>query len=275
MTFDLHLHTNYSDGNWSPQELVDEAHKLGLKTIAITDHDTVDGIEPACLQAVKYGLNIVPAVEISTSYNGKDLHVLGYFINSEDAGFVKLLCDQKEARVNHVQRLAKSAGIDPEFILNFGVKGTIGKAHIAKALVAYGVCSDLNEAYFQYLMPNGKYFQERKFVETKTAVEVLKKSGAIAVLAHPPEKNLENILTELLEAGLAGIEAYHALFGQNTENLLSLARKYNLLVTGGSDCHGPYPPFAPQVGGVNLPDYILQNLSSRVFEHRISVGAGA
>lgn len=273
MTFDLHLHSHFSDGNWSPEELVDEAHNRNLKTIALTDHDTTDGIEHARKHAVQYNMEIIPAVEISTQRQGKDLHVLGYFIDEQNDSLRQLLTEQKNIRVSHVERLAKKAGIDPNFILNFNVKGTIGKAHIAKALVACEAAADLNEAYFEYLMANGKYYQPRNFVDTAHAVKVLNQSGAIAVLAHPPKENLESIIEELKSVGLLGIEAYHALFGQNTESILNLAKKYDLLVTGGSDCHGPYPPFEPQLGGVKMPQFVLDNLSSRVFNQRLSVSA--
>ncbi len=271
MTFDLHLHSHFSDGNWSPEELVDEAHNRNLRTIALTDHDTTDGIEHARKHAVQYNMEIIPAIEISTQRQGKDLHVLGYFIDEQNNSLKQLLAEQKNIRVSHVERLAKKAGIDPDFILNFNVKGTIGKAHIAKALVACEAAVDLNQAYFEYLMPNGKFYQPRNFVDTAHAVKVLNQSGAIAVLAHPPKENLESIIEELKLVGLSGIEAYHALFGQNTEHILDLAKEYDLLVTGGSDCHGPYPPFAPQLGGVKMPQFVLDNLSSRVFNQRLSV----
>lgn len=273
MTFDLHLHSHFSDGNWSPEELVDEAHNRNLKTIALTDHDTTDGIEHARNHAVQYNMEIIPAIEISTQRQGKDLHVLGYFIDEQNSSLRQLLAEQRHIRVSHVERLAKNAGIDPDFILNFNVKGTIGKAHIAKALVACEAAADLNEAYFEYLMAGGKYYQPRNFVDTAHAVKVLNQSGAIAVLAHPPNENLESIIQELKPFGLMGIEAYHALFGHNTESILNLAKKYDLLVTGGSDCHGPYPPFSPQLGGVKMPQFVLDNLASRVFNQRLSVSA--
>lgn len=273
MTFDLHMHSHFSDGNWSPEELVDEANNQGLKTIALTDHDTTDGIAPARVHAAQYGIEVISAVEISTHRKGKELHILGYFVDCENDLLRNLLKDQKEIRVNHVETLAKRAGIDPDFILNFNVKATIGKAHIAKALVACGVAKDLNEAYFEYLMPKGKYFEPRNFVDTAHAVEVLTKSNAIAVLAHPPKDNLEGLIDELKDAGLKGLEAYHALFGHNTERLLALAKKYNLLVTGGSDCHGPFPPFAPQLGGVKMPQFVLDNLTRRVSNQRLGVTA--
>lgn len=273
MTFDLHMHSHFSDGNWSPEELVDEANNQGLETIALTDHDTVCGIAQAKAQAKKYEIEVIPAVEISTQRKGKDIHILGYFIDPENQSLKKLLDEQQEIRVDHVYKLAKSAGIDPAIILNFNVKATIGKAHIAKALVACGVARDLNEAYFEFLMPKGKYFQPRNFVDTKHAVKVLSSSGAIPVLAHPPLDNLDSLIEEFKEVGLRGIEAYHALFGHNTERLLELAKNYDLLVTGGSDCHGPFPPFAPQLGGVKMPQFVLDNLARSVFNQRPGVVA--
>lgn len=273
MTFDLHMHSHFSDGNWSPEELVDEANKQGLATIALTDHDTTDGIARARTHAAKYNIEVIPGIEISTQWNGKDLHILGYFIDENSDGLKKLLQEQKEVRVEHVVKLAKSAGIEPDFILNFNVKATIGKAHIAKALVASGAAKDLNEAYFEYLMPKGRYYKPRNFVDTTRAIKVLSNSGAIAVLAHPPRENLASLIEELKAAGLRGIEAYHALFGHHTENILELAKKHDLLVTGGSDCHGPFPPFAPQLGGVKMPQFVLDNLFGSVFEQRLSITA--
>jgi len=267
------MHSHFSDGNWSPEELIDEAFRQNLKTIALTDHDTTNGIAIAQKYAAQYSIEVIAAVEISTQWQGKDLHILGYYIDKDNRLLKDLLAEQKEIRVNHVIELARDTGIDPEFILNFNVKGTIGKAHIAKALVACGVAKDLNEAYFEYLMPKGKYYKPRNFVDTARAVRVLSKSGAISVLAHPPLENIEPIIRELKESGLLGIEAYHALFGQNTEQILDLAKKYNLLVTGGSDCHGPYPPFAPQLGGVQMPKFVLDNLASCVSNQRLSVSA--
>jgi len=271
MTFDLHMHSHFSDGNWSPEELVEEAHNRNLRTIALTDHDTTDGVVHAQKHATQYNMEVIPAIEISTQRQGQDLHVLGYFIDANNDCLKQLLQEQKNIRVSHVERLAKNAGIDPDFILNFNVKGTIGKAHIAKALVACEAAADLNQAYFEYLMPGGKYYLQRTFVDTAHAVKVLSQSGAVAVLAHPPKEKLKSIIQELKPFGLMGIEAYHALFGQNTEYILNLAKKYDLLVTGGSDCHGPYPGFAPQLGGVNMPQFVLDNLASCVFNQRLGV----
>jgi predicted metal-dependent phosphoesterase TrpH len=274
---DLHLHTHHSDGTWSPRELVEHAAKIGMKHIAITDHDTVAGVAEA-IDAAGARLEVIPAVEINTVYDdaqglGHDVHILGYFIDTANTELEAVLARQKAARAEHVLdciELVSSSGIKITLadVQACAGKGAVGKAHLTEAIVRAGGAEDLTAAYQKYMVRTSPYFAQRKSVAPLEAVQAIKAAGGIPSIAHPgKEAHVIPLIESLAEQGLMGIEAFHRVHN------LSLLRKYlryagrhKMLVTGGSDCHGPYQQFQSMMGTISVPPEVLTTLKKARFQ---------
>lgn len=246
MKADLHLHTTASDGLISPQELVGMAARLGLKVIAITDHDSVEGIGAALAASQAFpDLKVIPGVEISTDVPQGEVHVLGYFIDYRDPELLGELERLRNSRRVRAQRmLVKLAGldidIDWERVQEIAGDGSIGRPHIAQAMLEQGYVLTLKEAFLKYIGRDGPAYVEREKMTPPQAVALIAKSGGLPVLAHPAGiVNLEELIAELQKAGLVGIEVYYTGYPpQSARHLASLARKFGLVATGGSDYHG-------------------------------------
>lgn len=251
--YDMHLHSQASDGLLTVEQIFLTAHRKGLKGIAITDHDTVDGLREAIHFSTVYDLEFIPGIELSTDYNGAEVHILGYYINPYNTSLMSFLADFKEARENRLHKIVNklvSLGYDinAEDIYNeMGSRNTaVGRPHIARALIKKNYFSDISEV-FEKLLGYGKpAYVERTKVSVGEGIELILQSGGIPVLAHPrlvrkySDKFLiEKFVRELTNLGLQGIEVYHSQqTNLDSERLKSIARSFNLVITGGSDCHG-------------------------------------
>ena len=243
---DLHLHTLASDGRLSPTELVRLAARQGLKTVAITDHDTTDGLEEAFLAAREFpGLRIIPGIELSADVPGDEVHVLGYFINSDDAELQSELQRFRAGRVDRAKTMVeKLAGlgihVEWERVRHFAGDGAVGRPHIAMALVEAGYCKEPKEAFPEYLGRNGLAYVERVKLTPAGAVGMIRKAGGAAVLAHPAYMNdMEAGIANLSGIGLSGMEVHYAKYRDDTIRQLNrIARHYELIPCGGSDYHG-------------------------------------
>jgi predicted metal-dependent phosphoesterase TrpH len=248
---DLHVHSTCSDGFYSPQELVAMAVKKGLTAIALADHDNVAGLSAAQQAGIKLGVEVLSAVELSTLwYDYVDMHLLGYGFNHEDPYLIRQLSEFQEfrsgrnrqiiERVNEKLAAEQRQPIDADEVRKLA-GGSIGRPHIAQALREAGYVTNNEEAFVRYLVPCNV---PKRYFPVDEAISLIHRSGGIAVLAHPPyitrdRQKLEKLVVELLPLGLDGIEAYNN--GSNMEDsdwLIKLARKYQLIVTGGSDFHG-------------------------------------
>ncbi|CAN5348254.1 PHP domain-containing protein [soil metagenome] len=270
---DLHLHTHHSDGTWSPAELVEYAVKIGMKHIAISDHDTVSGIDEG-LEAACGRLEIIPAIELNTIFqeeNGArhDVHILGYYIDKDNQILASAIAKQKAARAAHVLdciELVAAAGvsISLESVQECAGRGAIGKAHLSEAIVRAGGAPDLTSAYEKFMVRGSKFYADRKSISPYEAVAAIKAAGGIASIAHPgKEKHVIPLIEALHEAGLSGVEAYHRVHSEPLlRQYLRFAKDHKMLVTGGSDCHGPYEEFASMMGSIPLPPEVLENLRS-------------
>lgn len=242
MKVDLHLHTTASDGLLTPTETVRWAKNGGLKAIAITDHDTVNGVDEAIEEGHRLGVFVVPGIEIS-SFSNCEIHILGYNIDYKNPDFceelekIKALRKERNAIIlDKLSALGIETGIDPT------AEG-IGRLNIAKAMFDRGLVKDVNDAFERYLGPHGKVFTEIKRITPLEAVATIKRYGGISSIAHPKkyllDKRLEILIDGLKRFGLDGIEAYYPRHtGQDEADLVRLANKYKLLTTGGSDYHG-------------------------------------
>ena len=245
-TVDLHLHTTASDGRLSPTELVKLAANMGLEQIAVSDHDTTEGLSEACAEAEAHaGLSIIPAIELSTDIPGDEIHMLGYFIQYQDEAFQGVLRRFRDGRLDRARLMVeKLAGLgmqlEWERVQEIAGDGAVGRPHIALAMVEKGYCKEPNDAFPEYLGRHGLAYVERPKLTPIEAIELLRSAGGAPVLAHPAYlSNPESHLPGLKAAGLAGMEVHYAKFTPDQVKYLGrLAAEYDLIPCGGSDYHG-------------------------------------
>lgn len=261
MRVDLHLHTTASDGRLSPAEVVQLAVKLGLSIIAITDHDTTDGIEPALAAARSFpSLKVIPGVEIGTDIPHGEVHVLGYFIDYAQLELQRTLERLRNSRQDRARRMIaklEKLGIRIEWsrVQELAGGGSIGRPHIAQAMFERGYIPSIREAFIKYIGREGPAYAEREKMTPAEAVELVISCGGLPVLAHPADiDDLEGFLAQLVAAGLVGIEAYYDGYARETIRwLVSLADKHGLIPCGGSDYHGLDSNAETPPGGVDIP----------------------
>jgi len=243
---DLHLHTLASDGRLTPTELVNLIASKGVTVAAISDHDTTDGIAEAVQAASAHqNLEIIPAIELSTDIPGDEIHMLGYFLEYENEEFQGILRRFREGRVERgrmmVEKLAAlGKPVDWERVKAFAGDGSVGRPHIALAMVEAGYFKEPKEAFYEYLGRNGLAYAEREKMTPEEGVEMLARVGGSAVLAHPAGlEDLDTKVAQLKEAGLVGMEVHYAMYSEETiQRLLELANRHGLIPCGGSDYHG-------------------------------------
>ena len=243
---DLHLHTLASDGRLSPTELVNLVASKGVEVAAISDHDTTEGIEEAMRAAQAHsGLEIIPAIELSTDIPGDEIHMLGYFLQYEDEEFQAILLRVREGRLERgrqmVEKLASlGKPVDWDRVQEIAGDGSVGRPHIALAMVERGYFEEPKEAFYEYLGRNGLAYAERQKMTPEEGVEMLARVGGPAVLAHPANlEDLDTKVAQLKEAGLVGMEVHYSMYTQETiQRLLAVAQRHDLIPCGGSDYHG-------------------------------------
>ncbi len=265
---DLHIHSTASDGKFSPEAIVGKAAELGLKVIALTDHDTVDGIPPA-LEAVKAfpELRLIPGVEISTDLADGEAHVLGYFIDytSRELGSaLERFRNSRQGRARGIVDRLGTLGIDIDWqrVLEIAGDGSIGRPHIAQAMLEKGYVTAFKEAFDKYIGHGGPAYVARQKMTPEEAVELILRSGGLPVLAHPfTVKEPEAMVIKLKAVGLVGIEAYYKdNTAEETEAMLGLAERYELIATGGTDYHGIGDSSEVMLGGVEVPPEAAERL---------------
>ena len=244
---DLHLHTTASDGRLRPADLVDLVAGKGLQVISVSDHDTTDGLNEANAAAQKHpGLRIIPGIELSTDIPGDELHMLGYFFDREDPKFQEILKRFRQGRLERgrmiVEKLAEyGLHVEWERVQEIAGEGTsVGRPHIALALVEAGYFKEPKDPFMEYLGRNGLAYAEREKMTPEEGVRMLADVGGVAVLAHPAGlADLDDKVAELKAAGLVGMEVHYAMYTPETiERLLDVAQRHDLIPCGGSDYHG-------------------------------------
>jgi 3',5'-nucleoside bisphosphate phosphatase len=273
---DLHIHTNYSDGVFPPEKVVDAAIEAGLDIIALTDHDNVLSYDIAqkyikeLEKQDKKTIKVVQGIEINTIYNNEEVHILGYFMDIKNQDFKELLKSQQQARVKQTKEiitlLNKKEGINIKYeniTSQVAHGGSIGRPHIAKAITNVGGTSNVMEAYAKYINNNSNVYVQRKTVSPHEAVEIIYDAGGVPVIAHPHDlANAENLIKDLMHCGLRGIEAYHRKHSPAiVEYFSSMAEKFGLIVTGGSDFHAPNVLNGQIILGKNfVPEWVYEKL---------------
>lgn len=268
MKADFHLHTTASDGRFSPEKVVQLAAERGLEVIAITDHDSVAGVIAAVKAAKSFPpLKVIPGVEINTDIPNGEVHILGYFIDYRSQELRQTLRRLRQARRRRAHKIVDKLaqlGIEVEWerVKKLAAGGSIGRPHIAQAMLEQGYISRLQEAFNRYIGRYGPAYVERERLSPVGAVKLVAKAGGLPVLAHPAGiDNLEELLEQLTAEGLVGLEAYYNGYGQRTVKfLVNIADKHGLIITGGSDFHGFGGGNETPVGGIDIPSVCLEQL---------------
>ena len=267
---DLHIHSTASDGKLTPAEIVQDAAERGLTFIALADHDTIDGIVQAQTEVKSFpDLKVIPGVEISTDIPQGEVHVLGYFIDYADPQLKTALDRFRSSRLIRAQgmiaKLEKlGIHIDWQRVQEIVGGSSIGRPHIAQAMLEKGYITSMKQAFTDYIGRNGPAYVEREKMTPAEAVALILKAKGLPVLAHPlTAGDAEAMTVELQAAGLAGIEAYYDGYTpQETNQLVGLADKYNLIATGGSDYHG-LDETETAIGGAEVPIASVEQLMAR------------
>ena len=247
---DLHTHSTASDGKLYPAELMRHAQAVGIEVIALTDHDTLSGLEEASEEAARIGVELIPGVEISAENKPGTLHMLGYYVDSSDAELMETLSWLRGGRDdrNHIilSKLAElGCPLEWDEVAALAGGESMGRPHIATAMVNRGYVSSFNDAFDRYLGKGAAAYTDRDKMTPEIAIKCIRSAGGLPVLAHPQtlslsDDELSDLLSRLTSMGLAGVEVYYYSHSEEETALYtSLARRYGLIVTGGSDFHGP------------------------------------
>lgn len=255
---DMHVHTTSSDGLFEPEETVEWAKKKGIDVIAITDHDTVDGIERAVKAGKEFGVRIVPGVEMSCAYKDDEVHVVGLFIDYKNRELKERLENLSENRTLRGKKIVdrlNSLGVEIKYedVLNEAKCGSVGKPHIARVLAATGAVKSFDEAFNKYLAKGKPADIAREKITVEEAVKLIKNAGGVAVVAHPGLLVNKNYPLELIFLGIDGMEVIHSIHDNDTvERIGKIVRDKKLLKSAGSDCHGNLIDGVPIVGNFYL-----------------------
>lgn len=271
-TIDLHTHSTFSDGTFTPLQLVKYAEEKGLKAFALTDHDTTEGIKEA--KSIETNVEVISGVEISTRYDKKEIHIVGLYINENDADLNKQLKYYREKRVTRnfeILEKLNSLGVDITIddVKESCTGDVISRAHIAKALVSKGFVGSYTEAFDRYLGDNKCAYVPRETLNYEESMELITKAGGVPVLTHPllykmSDTNLENMMVKLRQKGLKAVEVYYSTHSNSdTQHVMAMANRVGLIYSGGSDFHGATKPkidMGTGMGKLAVPYEILEKI---------------
>lgn len=245
MKFDLHVHTNHSDGIYTPKEIVDLARNINLSGISITDHDTTSGVEIAMKYSDAFqDITIIPGIELSCVHENEEVHILGYYIDYKNTNIINITNDLKVARIERGMKIIEKInllGLELKIkdVEKFTKTNFIGRPHIARALIDKGYVSTMEEAFEKYLKLGAVAYVERYKISILDTINLIKNAGGVPILAHPGLIKNKEILIYCLNKGIKGLEAIHSKHKKkDVTYLIEFAKKNNLIITGGSDFHG-------------------------------------
>lgn len=245
MKSDLHIHTNSSDGKLNPQEILDLAHSKGLNTLCISDHDSIEGSEKMLQLNGTQGIKVIPGIELSADFNGREVHILGYFIDLNNAALkehLKLINNLRIRRVNKMIEKLREFGfnINPDSIFEkYNSSCSIGRPHLANELVEKGYVKDFQTAFQRYLGDKKPAFVKKENLNYEIVIELIRVAGGLSFIAHPANYFRESSLLKFVNAGIDGIEVYHPSHSPNhVAKFKAFAAEHGLLISGGSDFHG-------------------------------------
>ncbi|MEH7238301.1 PHP domain-containing protein [Bacillus sp. JJ1562] len=240
-SFDLHIHTTASDGDHSPKDILKKASSIGLNTIAITDHDTLDGLHEAIEAGKKYGVTVIPGIELSTKFNGKTVDILGYNVSptTELSQVLKQLREERETRAIKIIEKFKAIGmpITIEDVFRYSKGEVISRPHIAKAIVEKGYVEHYQTVFDEFLADGKPCSIDKKIIIPEEGIKLIQNAGGLAVLAHPVYLK-GNMIDDLLHFPFDGIEVWHRNHSkEDAIKFIEIAKKLDLIMTGGSDFH--------------------------------------
>ncbi len=254
---DLHVHTSASDGEYSAADVVRLAARRGLSVLGITDHETIDGVPMALEEAENSSVEVIPGVELSADVNLGEVHILGYYVDFKDQHFRRALRHLGRARAERARKMVEKLNrlgcyVDWERVLEWAGDGTVGRPHIARALVEGGYVPSAGEAFAKYIGRFGPAYVERYRLSPMEAVELVRSAGGIPVFAHP--RGCLEWTPDLVDVGLQGLEVYYLGYtDEDVRELRGVARKFALIATGGTDFHGPRLSPSVMLGDAPVP----------------------
>lgn len=271
---DLHVHSNASDGTFSPSQVVELAKNAGLDAFALTDHDTTAGVPEALEKGRDLNIEAIPGIEVSSSFDGTEIHILGLFVNSDDPVLAAMLEKMRISRDRRNEKMLENLAADgisftKEEICGDNPDTIITRAHIAHALVAKGICSGMDQAFKKYLQYGGRYCPQKEHLSPEEVVKTLISNGAFVALAHPfqykfGDKKTEELIAHMADLGMKGLEVYHSSNNKlESMKLQEMAVRHHLLPTGGSDFHGGNKPdisIGTGRGGLRVSSLLLEDI---------------
>ena len=264
---DLHLHTTASDGTLPPQEMVKQAAGVGARNIAFTDHDTMVGLGEAQSLAQELGVELIAGVELNTDARGVEVDILAYFLNSPPQPFQAMLKNRQQDRIRRARDIVAKLN-DLGLAITYDrvreiAQGIVARPHIAQAMIEKGYVSTQKEAYRQYIGFGAPAYVERDELHPAQAIDYVRNAGGLPVVAHPGLIGNDEIVRELLRAGVAGLEAYYPEHtSADIDRYLKLANEWGVIVTAGTDCHGPGRTKSYPIGSIAVPVQILANFKA-------------
>ncbi|HXF10157.1 MAG TPA: PHP domain-containing protein [Desulfuromonadaceae bacterium] len=276
---DLHLHTKYSDGTFSPEELVLQAQKAGLACIALTDHDTVEGCAEAARAAAAVQMEFIPGTELTAEHDDTELHVLGYFLDTENKKLLTEIAKFQAVRQNRIHEMVQRINdlgvpLKVESVFALANCKSPGRPHVARAMVKAGLVGSLDEAFERFLKKGRPAWVPKQKISALEAVDLIHQAGGLAIMAHPGLNRSDDMIPALVEAGLDGIECFHTKHSTTmSERYLEIADQHRLLISGGSDCHG-FSKGKPLIGTVRVPYSHVERLKAKVAAKRSASARG-
>ncbi len=275
---DLHLHTHFSDGTYSPEELVSHGKRYGFAALALTDHDTVDGCARMSAACRAEGIEFVSGTELTAELRGMELHLLAYGIDLDNQKFLTEVARYQTVRQDRIREMVARLNqldvpLQAEAVFAIANCRSPGRPHVARALVQAGLCSSMDEAFDRFLKMNRPAWVPKSKISAFDAIALIHQAGGVAVMAHPGLNRSDDGIPEMVEAGLDGIECFHSKHSTTaSQHYLELAEKHHLLVTGGSDCHGMNKG-KPLIGSIKLPYKHVEKLTERAAALRSQAAA--
>jgi len=267
---DLHLHTHFSDGVFTPEQVAEEAQQMELAAIALTDHDTIEGCPSFAKACADRGIEFVPGTELSADIQGHEMHLLGYFLDTKNEELIRETTRYQQNRTNRVHDLIRqlnSIGVplSAEQVFALAKCKAPGRPHVAQALVKHGFCSTMDEAFARYLRKSAPGWVPKVNANFEEGIRLIHQAGGLAVMAHPGLNKIDHLIPDMVRAGLDGIECWHSRHPRSTaKRYREMAARLGLLISGGSDCHGPSRGRHPLIGTVRVPYNILDEMKRRL-----------
>jgi len=275
MFADLHLHSYFSDGTYSPEEVVAHGARFGLAALALTDHDSVEGcarMDAACAVA---DIEFIPGAELTAEQAGNELHILGYFLDTHNARLLAEIARFQAVRQNRIREMVARLNelnipLEADAVFTLANCRSPGRPHVARAMVNARLVGSLDEAFERFLKKGRPAWVPKKKMSARQGIELIHEAGGLAVLAHPGLNRTDEVIPGLVEAGLDGIECFHTKHSVTTsERYRAIADRFKLLITGGSDCHG-MSKGRPLIGTVKLPYEHVARLKNKVGLRKLS-----